>query len=116
MRCAGCHGCDSAYASHPRTPREPVSIILALLIDRWCGEPPARIHPVVWMGCYLKHAGRSLPNRGPRMALILGTAYWLAGAALVAAVYRFAGAASASLPPLLGIILTPGLLMARFCL
>ena len=52
-----------------------MSIILALLIDRWCGEPPARIHPVVWMGSYLKHAGRGLPNHGPRMALFLGITY-----------------------------------------
>jgi len=93
-----------------------VSIILALLIDRWCGEPPARIHPVVWMGCYLRHAGRSLPNRGPRMALILGTVYWLAGAALVAAVYGFAGAGSAKLPPWLDIVLTAVLLKPLFAL
>jgi adenosylcobinamide-phosphate synthase len=93
-----------------------VSIILALLIDRWCGEPPARIHPVVWMGYYLKHAGRSLPNRGPRMALILGTTYWLAGAALVAAVYGFAGAGSAKLPPWLDIVLTAVLLKPLFAL
>ena len=65
-----------------------MSIILALLIDRWCGEPPARIHPVVWMGSYLKHAGRGLPNHGPRMALFLGTIYWLAGAALVLTLFR----------------------------
>ncbi|MET3494922.1 adenosylcobinamide-phosphate synthase CbiB [Variovorax boronicumulans] len=26
---------------------------LALAIDRWLGEPPARLHPVVWMGKYL---------------------------------------------------------------
>jgi adenosylcobinamide-phosphate synthase len=87
-----------------------VSIILALLIDRWCGEPPARIHPVVWMGTYLKHAGRGLPNHGPRMALFLGTTYWLAGAALVAVVYGFAGAGFAKLPPWLDIVLTAVLL------
>jgi adenosylcobinamide-phosphate synthase len=87
-----------------------VSIILALLIDRWCGEPPARIHPVVWMGSYLKHAGRGLPNRGPRLALFLGTTYWLAGAALVAAAYGLAGAGFAKLPPWLDIVMTAVLL------
>jgi adenosylcobinamide-phosphate synthase len=83
-----------------------VSIILSLLIDRWCGEPPARIHPVVWMGTYLRHAGRRLPNHGPRMALFLGSTYWLVGAVCVAAVYGFAGAGFAKLPPWLDIVLT----------
>lgn len=93
-----------------------MSIILALLIDRWCGEPPARLHPVVWMGYYLKHAGRGLPNQGPRMALFLGTTYWLAGAALVAALYAVAGAGCAKLPPWLDIVLTAVLLKPLFAL
>jgi adenosylcobinamide-phosphate synthase len=93
-----------------------VSIILALLIDRWWGEPPARIHPVVWMGYYLKQAGRGLPDHGPRMALFLGTTYWLVGAALAAAVYGYAGAGSAKLPPWLDIGLTAVLLKPLFAL
>src|SRR5258708_5457353 len=116
MRCAGCHGCDGADASHPWAARTPVSIILALLIDRGWGEPPARFHPVVWMGSYLKRAGRGLPDRGPRMAFFLGTLYWLAGAALVAAVYGVAGAESARLPPWLDIVLTAVLLKPLFAL
>src|SRR5258708_13358791 len=116
MRCAGCHGCDGADASHPWAARTPVSIILALLIDRGWGEPPARFHPVVWMGSYLKRAGRGLPDRGPRMAFFLGTLYWLAGAALVAAAYGVAGAESAKLPPWLDIVLTAVLLKPLFAL
>jgi adenosylcobinamide-phosphate synthase len=34
-----------------------ISIILALAIDHWCGEPRAQLHPVAWMGHYLRHAG-----------------------------------------------------------
>jgi len=93
-----------------------VSIILALLIDRLWGEPPARMHPVVWMGYYLRRAGCGLPDRGPRTALFLGAAYWLAGAALVAAVYGFADAESAKLPAWLDIILTAALLKPLFAL
>ncbi|HWY95659.1 MAG TPA: adenosylcobinamide-phosphate synthase CbiB [Steroidobacteraceae bacterium] len=93
-----------------------MSIILALLIDRWWGEPPARFHPVVWMGSYLKRAGRGLPDRGPRKAFFLGTLYWLAGAALVAAVYGVAGAEFAKLPPWLDIVLTAVLLKPLFAL
>ena len=93
-----------------------MSIILALLMDRWWGEPPARFHPVVWMGSYLKRAGRGLPDHGPRRALLLGTLYWLAGAALVAAVYGVAGAGAATLPPWLDMILTAVFLKPLFAL
>jgi adenosylcobinamide-phosphate synthase len=87
-----------------------VSIVLALLIDRWWGEPPARIHPVVWMGSYLKFMGRGLPERGPLLALLLGAACWLAGAVLVAAAYGYAGVLIAKLPWWLGVVLTAILL------
>ena len=33
---------------------------LALLVDRWLGEPPARWHPVVWMGHYLGWMGQRI--------------------------------------------------------
>lgn len=26
-----------------------VAVLVALAVDRWLGEPPARWHPVVWM-------------------------------------------------------------------
>jgi adenosylcobinamide-phosphate synthase len=93
-----------------------VSIVLALLIDRWWGEPPARLHPVVWMGQYLRIAGRGLPERGRIMAFILGTAYWLAGAALVAAAYAYAGLLLARLPLWLNLVLTAVLLKPLFAL
>jgi adenosylcobinamide-phosphate synthase len=93
-----------------------VSIVLALLIDRWWGEPPARLHPVVWMGHYLRLAGKSLPDRGRTMAFFLGTAYWLAGAALVAAAYAYAGVVLARLPLWLNLLLTAVLLKPLFAL
>jgi adenosylcobinamide-phosphate synthase len=93
-----------------------VSIVLALLIDRWWGEPPARMHPVVWMGRYLARVGRGLPDRKPRSAFLLGMAYWIAGAALVAVTYGCAGAAFAKLPLWLGITLTALVLKPLFAL
>ena len=38
-----------------------MSLALAMLIDRWLGEPPPGLHPVVWMGCYLGWIGKTLP-------------------------------------------------------
>lgn len=93
-----------------------MSIILALLFDRWWGEPPARVHPVVWMGNYLNRAGRGLPDRSPGMAFFLGTAYWLAGAALVAMLYALAAIGAAKLPPWLNIVITALLLKPLFAL
>ena len=89
-----------------------MSVILAALFDHWWGEPAARVHPVVWMGRYLGWAGRSLPSRRAPVALILGTAYWIAGAAIVAVVYACAGRALALLPmwievPLVALLLKP---------
>jgi adenosylcobinamide-phosphate synthase len=93
-----------------------VSIVLALLMDRWLGEPPARVHPVVWMGHYLKWVGSGLPDRGPRTAFLLGMVYWIAGAALIAVVYGCAGAAFARLPLWLGTTLTALVLKPLFAL
>lgn len=93
-----------------------MSIVLAFFIDRWFGEPPARIHPVVWMGYYLGRIGRNLPDHGPRMAFCLGALYWLFGAAAVAFVYGCAAVGAAMLPPWLDIALTAVLLKPLFAL
>jgi adenosylcobinamide-phosphate synthase len=78
-----------------------LALLLALLIDRYFGEPPMRLHPVVWMGNYLGWAGARL-QRGLRPAVPvsvsnmplaeleaadykafwLGALYWIGGVAL----------------------------------
>lgn len=93
-----------------------MSIVLALILDRWFGEPPARFHPVVWMGYYLGRIGRTLPDHGPRIAFCLGALYWLFGAAAVAFVYGCAAVGAAMLPPWLDIALTALLLKPLFAL
>ena len=61
---------------------------LALAIDRWLGEPPARWHPVVWMGAWLGWAGRRIAPRadaqqpGRFRPFMLGALAWWAGAAM----------------------------------
>lgn len=63
------------------------AVILAFALDLWRGEPPARIHPVVWMGQYLEWAGRRIaPPVSARQAatpasqFMAGAAAWLLGA------------------------------------
>jgi adenosylcobinamide-phosphate synthase len=95
-----------------------VALVLALLIDRVLGEPPARWHPVVWMGRYLGRAGPWIAPRnevapparsGPFAA---GALAWCAGGAAVVLAAVALSAAATRLPPwaaalLLGLALKP---------
>ena len=63
---------------------------LALLVDRWLGEPPARWHPVVWMGRYLGWIGqriapvRTVAGQGADWGrFALGALAWSLGAIVV---------------------------------
>ncbi|PLC02653.1 cobalamin biosynthesis protein CobD [Variovorax sp. RO1] len=59
---------------------------LALAVDRWLGEPPAPLHPVVWMGRYLDWIGSRLAPRAadakPRdlPGFAMGALGWCVGA------------------------------------
>jgi adenosylcobinamide-phosphate synthase len=63
---------------------------LALAVDRMLGEPPARWHPVVWMGHYLGWAGRRIapqsvaPLGADYGRLLAGALAWCVGAGVVA--------------------------------
>lgn len=60
----------------------PPVLLLALWIDRRWGEPPVAIHPVVWIGHYLKACGQVTVRCRPALAFGLGALAWVAGAAL----------------------------------
>lgn len=64
-----------------------MNVLLALLLDWFLQEPPARLHPVVWMGGYLNLVGRPLTRLNPRWALLMGSAFWLLGGGLIAGIY-----------------------------
>ncbi|MCW1968294.1 MAG: adenosylcobinamide-phosphate synthase CbiB [Anaerolineae bacterium] len=53
-------------------------ILITWLLDLWLGEPPVRLHPVIWMGNYLRYARKKLPP-----TFLAGTAAWLGGAIIV---------------------------------
>lgn len=63
----------------------PVVLLLALWIDRRWGEPPVAIHPVVWIGHYLKACGCVTVRFPPAPAFVLGALAWMAGAAAAGA-------------------------------
>ncbi|MBB3176092.1 adenosylcobinamide-phosphate synthase CbiB [Variovorax sp. Sphag1AA] len=75
---------------------------LALAIDRWLGEPPARWHPVVWMGGYLGWIGDRVapPDRArhPFASFCWGAVAWCVGASLVGAIAGGFGLMAETLP------------------
>jgi len=62
-----------------------LALLLAVEIDRRWGEPPVALHPVVWMGHYLKVCGRVTVRCPPALAFGLGALAWALGAVAVAA-------------------------------
>ncbi|MBE9030207.1 cobalamin biosynthesis protein CobD [filamentous cyanobacterium LEGE 11480] len=57
-----------------------MTILLALLLDWFVGEPPLWCHPVVWFGNYLKFAEKL---RGDQLPRLLGGVTWGIGAVIV---------------------------------
>jgi adenosylcobinamide-phosphate synthase len=91
-------------------------ILLALLIDRLFGEPPARLHPVVWMGAYLSWAGRRMVVLPPRRAFVAGALAWFGGAVLVVVPAVAAAWALRQMPAALALVLGALLLKPLFAL
>ncbi|WP_092128529.1 adenosylcobinamide-phosphate synthase CbiB [Polaromonas sp. YR568] len=60
-------------------------LLLALWIDEHFGEPPARVHPVVWMGNYLRLCGSITVRCPPAPAFLLGALAWWLGVLAVGA-------------------------------
>jgi len=63
-------------------------IILAFILDILLGEPPNRLHPVVWMGRWISllTPGRPLPGRV--LPLLWGGGILLSGVGLTAQASR----------------------------
>lgn len=92
----------------------PLAMLLALLVDRLFGEPPARLHPVVGMGQYLGFFGPRLTALPPGPAFIGGALAWLLGALLSAALaLSLEMALMQALRPWTGL---PGLLLCALAL
>jgi adenosylcobinamide-phosphate synthase len=88
-----------------------MSMLLALLIDWFVGEPPLRLHPVVWFGNYLKFAERL---RGDRFPLVLGGITFFLGGGIVLGMVGGLSDAIGQLPLPLRILLTGILLKPAF--
>ncbi|MDP1688342.1 adenosylcobinamide-phosphate synthase CbiB [Hydrogenophaga sp.] len=96
----------------------PAAMVLALLIDRWWGEPSMRWHPVVWMGHGLDAMGRRIApaaGQGVRtngQLFLAGALAWTGGAGVVMLI-AFAAAGALGQTPLwlqalaLGVLLKP---------
>ena len=62
------------------------AVVVAFALDRLFGEPPARLHPVVWMGRALGAIGAPWPRLPPVGQFVCGALAWIAGGGVVVAV------------------------------
>jgi adenosylcobinamide-phosphate synthase len=95
------------------------AIVVAFLMDHFLGEPPARFHPVVWIGKGLSSTAAPWVQETRAVAFLRGTSVWLLGAALsagiawvaVVAVRRLLGVSSTEMiivqSVLVGLLLKP---------
>jgi len=65
--------------------RGAAAVLVAAGLDAVLGEPPARLHPVVWYGRYLRAAERLVPASPPARATAAGGLALAVGATTVAA-------------------------------
>ena len=55
------------------------TLLLALAVDHWLGEPPVRLHPVVWIGHYLGWVGAWVQRHTVQQQSVKDfKAFWLA--------------------------------------
>jgi adenosylcobinamide-phosphate synthase len=94
------------------------AVVVAFALDRWLGEPPARWHPVVWMGRMLGATGAPWPRLPAGVQFLCGAGAWIGGAGAVLAAAQLAVTLIRRLPQLppwtmlaqvllLGILLKP---------
>lgn len=57
----------------------PVSLLLALILDQALGDPPNRFHPVAWMGTAIGIAQRRALRQGRWGPLAYGALLMLGG-------------------------------------
>ena len=101
-----------------------VAVLVALWVDRRWGEPPVRLHPVVWMGNFLGRAGDRVqqhavqnPDVPDYKAFGLAALMWCAGAALFLIAALLLQGAALELPwwaagVVMGLLLKPLLALA----
>jgi adenosylcobinamide-phosphate synthase len=56
------------------------AVLVAVVTDRLVGEPPARMHPVVWMGKTLAASGAPWSQRAPAIQFRRGATCWMVAA------------------------------------
>jgi len=55
------------------------AIVVAFLVDHFLGEPPARFHPVVWIGKGLSSTAAPWVQETRAVGFLRGTSVWLLG-------------------------------------
>ncbi len=91
-------------------------VLIALMIDWLVGEPPVKVHPVVWFGWYLQQAerlNRSIVAKHIRTILLGGSCFCLGATVITITTYGLQFSL-AQLPPIAQISLTGIILKPAF--
>lgn len=112
------------FTSHHWAGAVGVAVLVALWVDRRWGEPPVRLHPVVWIGNFLGRTGDRVQRHATQdpevpdyHAFWLAALMWCAGAALFLIAALLLQGAALELPwwaagGVMGLLLKPMLAMA----
>jgi adenosylcobinamide-phosphate synthase len=79
-------------------PSSVLVIALAVLFDLVFGEPPSRLHPVVWIGNLLKFLRAKWRTNSPQGQFLEGAGCWILGAVLVVGLAWLLSSAVQKLP------------------
>jgi adenosylcobinamide-phosphate synthase len=91
-------------------------LLAALLLDLALGEPPAWLHPVVWMGRWIGVGERHAPKMRASIVYLYGAAVVLAGLLVVMLLAIGLGALVQALPPVVATLISAWLLKTTFAL
>lgn len=95
-------------------PIDPYALLLAVCIDLLTGEPPNRLHPVVWMGQLIATLRRWAPRQGRARALLYGGMLMLISSAVVMGLGLLVQQLFVTLPWWLGWLLEAAILKTCF--
>jgi adenosylcobinamide-phosphate synthase len=91
-------------------------LLVAVALDLLLGDPPNALHPVAWMGGWIRWGERHVPHSGKVVVFLYGTAVVLAGIVCVVLLAAAIQVLLSALPSLVALLASAWLLKTTFAL